>query len=213
MLDDCFKYFWGSDLIKVGLTGGIASGKSVVARLLVDCGAHLIDADVLAKDALSYGSVTWDKVILNFGETILNSHGEIDRKKLGKIVFKDSKKREQLNSIVHPWVYSEYQRIADSVSRDHSSGMLVFDLPLLFENKREDLFKHIIVAYVDKQTQLKRVMSRDGLKRSEALDRINAQLPLSQKRRNADYVLDTRVPPGVLRKEVRAIYKSLTCIV
>ena len=84
-------------MIKVGLTGGIASGKSVVARLFVDCGAHLIDADVLAKDALSYGSVTWDKVILNFGETILNSHGEIDRKKLGKLVLKTQ--RRENNSI------------------------------------------------------------------------------------------------------------------
>ena len=197
-------------VIKVGLTGGIASGKSVVARLMVRCGAHLIDADTLAKRAVRPGSVVWKKVIHRFGENIVNRDGEINRPELGKHIFQDTEKREQLNAIIHPWVYAEYQRRARVLAKEHPSGVLLFDLPLLFETDAQQMFHHIIVAYVDKQTQVRRIMKRDRLRRSEALKRINAQLSLSQKRRGAGYVIDTRMPLAELRREVREIYNSLT---
>ena len=196
-------------MITVGLTGGIASGKSVVARLMVRCGAHLIDADTLAKEAVRPGSVVWRKIVRTFGRDIVNHEREIDRPRLGNLVFRNTKKRRQLNAIIHPWVYAEYQRRARILAKDHPDGVLLFDLPLLFETNAQRRFDHVIVAYVDKQTQLRRIMTRDHLRRSEALERINAQLPLSQKRRDAEYVIDTRTPIAKLRREVREIYKSL----
>ena len=111
---------------------------------------------------------------------------------------------------MHPWVYAEYQRRARILAKDHPDGVLLFDLPLLFETNAQRRFDHVIVAYVDKQTQIRRMMKRDHLRRSEALDRINAQLPLSQKRRDAEYVIDTRMPIARLRRQVREIYNSLT---
>ncbi len=197
-------------MITVGLTGGIASGKSVVAHLLVRCGAHLICADTLAKDAVRPGSVVWRKIIQAFGQDIVKRDRAIDRPKLGSIIFCNIKKRQQLNAIIHPWVYAEYQRQARIRARQHPDGVLVFDLPLLFETNAQQRFDHVIVAYVDKQTQLRRIMTRDHLRRAEALERINAQLPLSQKRREAKYVIDTRKPMASLQKYVRQIYQSLT---
>jgi len=197
-------------VITIGLTGGIASGKSVVARLMVRCGAHLIDADTLAKEAVRPGSVVWRKIVRAFGRTIVNHNREIDRPRLGNLIFSNPKKRRQLNEIVHPWVYAEYQRQARIRAKEHPDGVLVFDLPLLFETNAQRLFDHVIVAYVDKQTQIRRIMRRNQLRRFEALERINAQLPLLQKRRNAEYVIDTRKPVAVLQKQVRQIYTSLT---
>lgn len=197
-------------MITVGLTGGIASGKSVVARLMVRCGAHLIDADTLAKEAVRPGSAVWKKIVRTFGRDIVNREREIDRSRLGSLIFRNPKKRQQLNAIIHPWVYAEYQRRAKILARDHPDGVLLFDLPLLFETNAQRRFDHIIVAYVDKQTQIQRIMKRNHLRRSEALERINAQLPLLQKRRDARYVIDTRMPIASLRREVRKIYNFIT---
>ena len=197
-------------VITVGLTGGIASGKSVVARLMVRCGAHLIDADTLAKEAVRPGSVVWRKIVRAFGRDIVNRDREIDRPTLGSLIFHDPKKRRQLNEIVHPWVYAEYERRARMRAKEHPDGVLVFDLPLLFETNAQRRFDHVIVAYVDKQTQIRRIMTRNHLRRFEALERINAQLPLSQKRREAEYVIDTRISMAGLQKQVRKIYQSLT---
>lgn len=197
-------------MITVGLTGGIASGKSVVARLMVRCGAHLIDADTLAKEAVRPGTVVWRKIVRTFGRDIVNRDREIDRPRLGSLIFRNPKKRQQLNAIVHPWVYAEYQRRARALANDDPDGVLVFDLPLLFETNAQRRFDHVIVAYVDKQTQIRRIMTRNHLRRSEALARINAQLPLLQKRRQAEYVIDTRISMALLRKQVRELYKSFT---
>ncbi len=199
-------------MITVGLTGGIASGKSVVARLLVRCGAHLIDADTLAKEAARPGSLVWRKLVRTFGRDIVNRKREIDRPKLGSLIFHDPKKRQQLNAIMHPWVYAEYQRRARILAKEHPDGVLLFDLPLLFETNAQRRFDHIIVAYVDKQTQIQRIMTRDHLRRFEALERINAQLPLFQKRREAEYVIDTRMPIARLRREVCEIYNELQAV-
>ncbi len=199
-------------MIKVALTGGIASGKSVVARLMVRCGAYLIDADTLAKEAVRPDSVVWRRIVRTFGRDITNRRREIDRERLGKLIFSNSQKRQQLNAIIHPWVYAEYQRRARILAKDHPDGVLLFDVPLLFETNVQQRFDHIIVAYVDKQTQIRRIMTRDNLRRSEALERINAQLPLSQKRRDAEYVIDTRMPIADLRREVRAAYNALQLI-
>ena len=196
-------------MIKVGLTGGIASGKSVVARLLVRCGAHLIDADVLAKEAVRPDSTVWQNIVSTFGCDIINQKREIDRQKLGSVIFNNTKKRQQLNTIIHPWVYAEYQRRAAKLARDYPHDILLFDLPLLFETNAQRLFDHIIVAYVDKQTQIRRIMQRNQIRRSEALERVNAQFPLSKKRRDAEYVIDTRLPGAQLRKKVREVYRSL----
>ena len=156
------------------------------------------------------GSTVWRKIVRTFGRDIINHKGEIDRPRLGNLIFRDRRKREQLNAIIHPSVYAEYQRRARVLAKKYPDGVLLFDLPLLFETNAQCHFDHIIVAYVDKQTQLRRILKRDSLRRVDALERINAQLPLSQKRRDAEYVIDTRMPIARLRKQVREIYRSLT---
>ncbi len=196
-------------MLRVGLTGGIASGKSVVGRYMQANGAYLIDADVLARQAVCPNTPVWNKVVKVFGRTILNKNGDIDREHLGAIIFANQKRREQLNNLIHPWVYAEYQRQAEIIARDNPRAILLFDVPLLFETHAEKLFDHIILAYVDKQTQIQRIIERDGLRRSEALRRIAAQLPLSKKRQRVSYVLDTREPLPDLRKTTRRLYKEL----
>ncbi len=199
-------------MVKVALTGGIASGKSLVARLMVNCGAHLIDADALAKKAVRPDSEVWRAIVRTFGGDIVKRNREIDRLRLGSLIFSNAPKRQQLNAIIHPWIYAEYQRRANILAKDYPNGVLIFDIPLLFETKMQRYFDHIIVAYVDKETQIRRIIKRDHLRRFEALERINSQFPLLQKRRDAGYVFDTRIPLEDLRREVQKAYNTLQLV-
>ncbi|MEC1635356.1 dephospho-CoA kinase [Bacillus mojavensis] len=173
----------------IGLTGGIASGKSTVANMLIDKGITVIDADIIAKQAVEKGMPAYRQIIDEFGEDILLENGDIDRRKLGAIVFTNEQKRLALNSIVHPAVREEMLKRRDE-SIANLETFVVLDIPLLFESKLESLVDKIIVVSVTKELQLERLIKRNQLTEEEALSRIRSQMPLEEKVSRANDVID-----------------------
>lgn len=196
-------------MIWVGLTGGIASGKSTVSRLFREAGAFVIDADEIAHAVIRKGAPAYAGVVEAFGAVILDKKGEIDRKRLGEIVFNDARRRERLNQLVHPHVYAQAEKEKTAIAAAHPEAVILFDVPLLIETGSHREMDLVIVVYVDRATQIDRLIKRDGLTREEAERRIDAQMPLDEKRRFADEIIDTRVPlPGV-EGAVRSLYRRL----
>lgn len=174
---------------RVALTGGIATGKSYVVRRLREAGVPVVDADVLAREAVAAGSAGLGAVAARFGADILTPSGDLDRPRLGEIVFRDAPARRDLEAIIHPIVRG---RIADFFDRlPPETPFAVADIPLLYEGGRESAFDIVIVVACNPATQLERVMTRDGLSRDAAERRIAAQLPIAEKVERADYVIHT----------------------
>ncbi|MBM7584917.1 dephospho-CoA kinase [Bacillus pakistanensis] len=173
----------------IGLTGGIASGKSTVTNMLQEKGFTVIDADVAARKVVEVGEQAYHQIINEFGEQILQSDLSIDRAKLGAVIFHDESKRKQLNTIVHPAVRREM--LLQKENAEQAGKNTVFmDIPLLYESKLTWMVEKVMVVYVDQDTQLKRLMERNDLSEEEAQARIRSQLPLSVKAERADIVID-----------------------
>lgn len=175
--------------IIIGLTGGIATGKSTVSSMIADFKIPVIDADQIAREVVEIGKKSYHELIRVFGPQILQANQMIDRKKLGEIIFTDQTKREQLNNIIHPAIRKEMQRKKDYYV-NLSVKSVVLDIPLLFESELEEFVDKIIVVYVDESIQLKRLMKRDHLSKKDALKRIDSQMPTSEKIKLADVVID-----------------------
>jgi dephospho-CoA kinase len=179
----------GEMALTIGLTGGIASGKSTVAQMLRELGIPVIDADQVAREVVEIGKEAYIQIIETFGRDILQENGEINRAKLGQIVFHDEEKRKKLNAIVHPAIRKNM--IAQKEAYINSGEKtIVLDIPLLFESGLTRLVDKIIVVYVDEHIQLERLMKRNGFSKEEAMARINAQMPLIEKVAKADAVID-----------------------
>ncbi|UTL71636.1 dephospho-CoA kinase [Bacillus halotolerans] len=191
----------------IGLTGGIASGKSTVANMLIDKGITVIDADIIAKQAVEIGMPAYRQIIDEFGEDILLENGDIDRRKLGALVFTNEQKRLALNSIVHPAVREEMLKRRDE-SIANQETFVVLDIPLLFESKLESLVDKIIVVSVTKEPQLERLTKRNQLTVEEALSRIRSQMPLEEKVSRADNVIDNS---GTLEETKQQLEEILSC--
>lgn len=174
---------------KVALTGGIATGKSYVARRLAQAGIPLIDADVVSREVVAPGTPGHAAIVARFGDGILLSDGTLDRPRLGAVVFGDAAARRDLEAIVHPAVRERIDRFFATLPPQTLFG--VADVPLLFETGRERQFAKVIVAACTPETQLARVMSRDQFSREDAQRRLAAQLPIAEKVRRADYVIHT----------------------
>lgn len=173
----------------IGVTGGIASGKSSVSKWLISKGYPVIDADIAARKVVEPGMPALEEIKNAFGQDICLTDGTLDRKKLGSIVFSNSEKRKLLNGIVHPavrkWMMEETEKAL------HEGKELVFmDIPLLFESKLTHMVEGIILVYVKPEVQLKRLMARDHFTEEEALARIRAQMPIDDKKKLADYIVD-----------------------
>ena len=194
-------------MIVVGLTGGIATGKSTVARLFKRCGAVVIDADQLARTVVQPGKPAWREIVKCFGKTILSPDHTINRRALGMIVFHNRSKLRQLERIIHPRVAREQRRLTRSIATRTPKAVAIYEVPLLFEagvNKRVD---HIIVVTADRKTQITRLRKRNGLTRKEALRRITNQMPLAKKVLLADVVMNGTQPLSQLKKEVRQLLR------
>ena len=174
-------------LLRVGLTGGLASGKSVVGRELQRLGCHLIEADKLGHQALLPDGEAYAPTVAAFGPTIVDADGFIDRKRLGEIVFADPQKLAALNAIVHPAV----RRLGDSMVSAISDGILIYEAAILIETGGYQNFDKLIVAACPEELQIQRAMARDGVDRESVLARLRRQLPLSEKICHADYLVDT----------------------
>ncbi|XP_009627701.1 dephospho-CoA kinase isoform X1 [Nicotiana tabacum] len=193
----------------VGLTGGIASGKSTVSNLFKAHGIPVVDADIVARNVLKKGTGGWKKVVSAFGEDILLDNGEVDRAKLGQIVFSDPGKRQLLNRLLAPFIS---RGILMEVLKLWMKGysIIVLDVPLLFEAKMDKWTKPIVVVWVDPETQLQRLMTRDGSMEEEAKSRINAQISLDLKRSKADIVIDNTGTLEALHEEFQKVLIQIT---
>jgi dephospho-CoA kinase len=174
----------------VGLTGGIASGKSLVARVFKDLGAHVIDADRIVHELLEPEQQACREVLDHFGNDILLPHGGIDRRKLGEIVFNNPEKRAWLNSCLHPKVFNVYTSQVQHLQSRQPDAIIIFNAALLIETGYHRKMDKIVVIYADLEQQIKRLSLRDKFTREQALARITSQMPLAEKRAHADYVID-----------------------
>ena len=173
----------------IGLTGGIASGKSTVARMMQKAGIPIVDADVVAREVVKVGEPAYKHIVEHFGESVLLEDGAINRQALGNIIFHQEEKRKKLNEIVHPAVRGKMKEDAAKYIQE-GHPIVVMDIPLLFESKLTHLVEKTIVVYVDEPTQLQRLMERNSLSEEDALARIHSQMPLKEKLKLADEVID-----------------------
>lgn len=190
----------------VGLTGGIASGKSTVSKLLRQLGAVVVDTDVIAREVVKPGKPAWQDIVAWFGSGILLPGGDIDRAKLGELVFRDEKARKQLESITHPRIQKTALQALDK-ARQAGERVAVMDVPLLFEVGWDKLVDEVWVVYVDPATQLGRLMKRDGLEDEQAKARMDAQMNLKEKARLADVVIDNSKDPDNTERQVREAWQ------
>ncbi len=190
----------------IGLTGGIASGKSTVSKMIEARGIPVIDADQIAREVVEKGSETLQKIVDYFGTEILNEDGTLARKKLGAIVFQDKEKREALNAIIHPAIRKRMlEKKEELLARGEKT--IVFDIPLLYENNLFHLVDKVLLVYVDEKTQLKRLMERDRAGEKDARRRIASQMPLAEKRERADAIIDNSGTIEETEKQLDAILK------
>jgi dephospho-CoA kinase len=188
----------------IGLTGGIASGKSTVSNMLKELGLTVIDADIEARLAVEKGESAYKEVVGVFGEDILLQDGNLDRQKLGGIIFHDKEKRQLLNKIVHPAVRKRMtKQKEDAVLRGEQ--IVVLDIPLLFESELTYMVEKTLLVYVDEDVQLSRLMERNSLTEKEALARIKSQLPLSDKLQWADAVINNNGTLAETKKQLETL--------
>ncbi|GAB3060788.1 dephospho-CoA kinase [Salinicoccus sesuvii] len=190
----------------IGLTGGIASGKSTASDYIKQKGYPVLDADIYAKKSTAKDGPAYPGIIEHFGNDILQEDGEIDRRKLGAVIFNDTKEREVLNKLVHP----EVRKLMDSDKEAALSESHVFlDIPLLFENGLDRQCDITLTVYVDQETQIERLMARNNFDRSEALARINSQMPLSEKKEKSTKVLDNSGSKADLFEQIDEFISSI----
>lgn len=173
----------------LGLTGGIATGKSTVTDMFLAKGVPVIDTDVIAKELLSPGTVPYQEVVEAFGRDILLSDGSIHRKKLGQIVFRNEHKRQLLNDIVHPHVRQVVEHEL-AIHRERNKPLVVIDVPLLFETDFDALCDKTVCVYTTREQQIARLVERDQIDATYANIKIDAQMPLTEKCAKADFVID-----------------------
>jgi dephospho-CoA kinase len=193
----------------VGLTGGIATGKSTVSAMLAHLGARIIDADLLAREVVAPGQRAHAEIVQAFGPEVLQDDGYLDRKRLGAIVFADADKRKRLEQITHPAIRVRQERILSVYEEEAFEGVVVWDAALLLESGSATGMDRVVVVVADPTTELNRLMTRDGLGEEEARRRIASQMPVAEKAKLADYVIDNSGSRAETERQVREVYRTL----
>ncbi|MFH2073768.1 MAG: dephospho-CoA kinase [Pseudomonadota bacterium] len=196
-------------MLNVGLTGGIACGKSTVARMLAEKGAVLIDFDEMAHAVEDPERPVWREIVRHFGEEILHEDLSIDRRKLGETIFADREKRELLNRLVHPAILEEWQRGLAEIRARCADAIVVSDVPLLIEAGLRGMVDLVLLVYIAPEEQIRRVMARDGFSRAEAERRLAAQMPIDEKLRWADIVIRNGGSPEETSRAVSTVWSEL----
>jgi dephospho-CoA kinase len=200
-------------MIIAGLTGGVATGKSTVSRFFQDCGAVLIDADLLARLVVEPGKPAWKDLVRTFGKRILNPDRTLNRPALGQIVFQSAAHLKRLNAIMHPRIAREQTRLAREIAQKDPDAVIIYDAPLLIEANAHRRMQRLIVVATDRKTQLARLQRRNHFSRAQAIRRVNSQMPLKKKIALADHVIDGTMSPTQLRHAVTQIYEDLKRLV
>lgn len=192
-----------------GLTGGIASGKSAVSRQLAELGCRLVDADVLAREVVAPGEPAWRAIVEAFGSDVARPDGQLDRKRLGALVFADPARRKVLEAITHPAIMARRRATLDAWAAEGFDGLVVLDIPLLIEIGAAADVDRVVLVYAEPEVQLTRLMGRDGFDRAEAARRVASQMPLVEKVRHAHFVIDNSGEPDETAAQVRAVHAAL----
>jgi len=196
-------------MLRVGLTGSIGVGKSFVAGVLAELGCHLLDADVTAREVVAPTSVALEKVVAEFGADVLQSNGALDRTKLGNLVFSDPGRRATLNSILHPYIIARQDELMREWEAVSPNGIAVVDAALMIESGGYHRFDKLIVVHCRPEIQIQRVMSRNNFSREEAEQRIRAQMSQDEKKKFADYLIDTSDGFDDTRRQTEKVYAAL----
>ncbi|MBV8821067.1 MAG: dephospho-CoA kinase [Acidobacteriaceae bacterium] len=196
-------------MLRVGLTGGLASGKSFVGRSLASMGAHLIQADEIGHEVLDRHGSAYPAVVEQFGAGVLDTGGNIDRRKLAAVVFNDSDKLQRLTGIVHPAVLKREQEMMDEIARTDPQGIAVVEAAILVETGSYRKYDRLILVVCSPEQQMERAMHRDSYTREEVTARLQRQLPLEEKKRLAHYIIDTSGTKENTVEQTRAVYNDL----
>jgi dephospho-CoA kinase len=193
----------------VGLTGSIATGKSTVSRMFAHLGARVIDADLLAREVVMPGQAAHARIVEEFGPHVVQADGSLDRKALGAIVFADAASRKRLEEITHPAIGLRQQRILSVLDEEAFEGVVIWDAALLFEGGGVAKMDRVVVVYADPETERRRLMARDGLGDADARARIASQMPVADKAKLADHVIDNSGAREDTEGQVRTVYGAL----
>lgn len=200
-------------MLIVGLTGGVASGKTVVSEVLKEEGAYIIDADQIARELVQPHRPAWNELIRTFGEDILQRDGSIDRKKLAERVFSDPNQRKRLNEILHPLITGEMDRRTREIGRKNSQAIVVIDAPLLIEAGYHRRADKLIVVIATRTEQIERLKVREGINSEEAMRIISSQMPVEEKVKLADFVIRNEGSLAETRERAKEVFRELKKIV
>ncbi len=196
-------------MIVAGLTGGIATGKSTVSAFFQEAGASIIDADAIAHAVVRKGRPAWQGIVDHFGKKALLPSGELDRKWIGSIIFNDSFQQQVLNDIVHPYVFQEIKTHREKIAKQHPRAVVIIDIPLLLETGADRDLPEVVLVYAPEKIQMRRLMKRDNLSKKEAMIRIRAQMPIEEKKRRVQRMIDNSQSLAYTHAQTFAIYNAL----
>ncbi|KPL01682.1 MAG: dephospho-CoA kinase [candidate division Zixibacteria bacterium SM1_73] len=196
-------------MLIVALTGGIASGKSVVAKILEELGCYIHNADKIAHDLMEPEKPVWKKIVAHFGIKILNEDKTINRSRLGKIIFSDEKERRFLNELIHPLVLEKKKEIINRIEKEGHYNIFISEAALTIEAGFADFFDKIIMTYCKKEVQIERLMERDGISQKQAMKKIKSQMQPQEKLKYADYIIDTSGSLQSTVEQTERVYRNL----
>jgi len=196
-------------MLRVGLTGSIAVGKSYVASVFEELGCHVLDADQTAREVVEPGTAGLQKVADTFGREFLTPEGTLDRQRMAELIFSDPEQRQRLNSILHPFIIARQDEILRQWESDDANGIGIVDAALMIESGGYKRFDKLIVVHCRPEVQLERLMLRTGLPQDEARKRVQSQMSQEEKQRHADYLIDTSDGFEITRNRTKEIYKQL----
>ena len=197
----------------LGVTGGIATGKTTVVRMLEELGAPVIDFDLIAREVVEPGEPALKDIVGYFGEEILLKDGRLDREKLSGIVFQEVEKRRILESFTHPRIYEASERQVKKIVEKDPNAIIQLDIPLLIEQNLQHMVHKVLVVYIPREKQIARLIERDGISREGAVDRLGAQLPIDEKLGKADFVINNEKTLEETKRQVDDLWKALKDIV
>jgi len=196
-------------MLKVGLTGGIATGKSFVLGVLGELGCEALDADQTAREVVEPGQPAFDEIVAHFGQQIVGEDGKLNRAKLGAVVFNNAAEREKLNSIVHPRVFEAQAHWMAQIELHNPQAIVVIDAALMIETGSYRRFDKVVVVHCELEIQLQRLMERNQLTKEEAMARISSQMPSAEKLKFADFAINTSLGFDDTRRQIESLYEQL----